>query len=233
MTRVYCAARSAVVAAVSAAVSSAVLLSLSKTLAPIKNLAPIKTLALLMVALLALANLPTEARASETIEISNESLTVGSAGDAWVLAADFSIPLPQRLEEAVNQGVALYFVVDLEVYRGRWYWWDQRVVQNTQTYRLSYHALTRQYRLTVNGYQQSLPSLTEALRALSVLRAWKVAELDRLRAGVSYEAYVRMRLDLTQLPKPFQITALTNRDWNLQAEWKRFNVSPEMPISAQ
>ena len=231
MTRVYCAARSAVVAAVSAAlsaaVSSAVLLSLSKTLAPIK------TLALLMVALLALANLPTEARASETIEISNESLTVGSAGDAWVLAADFSIPLPQRLEEAVNQGVALYFVVDLEVYRGRWYWWDQRVVQNTQTYRLSYHALTRQYRLTVNGYQQSLPSLTEALRALSVLRAWKVAELDRLRAGVSYEAYVRMRLDLTQLPKPFQITALTNRDWNLQAEWKRFNVSPEMPKSAQ
>jgi Domain of unknown function (DUF4390) len=173
------------------------------------------------------------AAANETIEIRNVTLSPSSDGDSWVLAADFAIPLPHRLEEAINQGVALYFVIDLEIYRPRWYWWDFRLVQNSQTYRLSYHALTRQYRVSINGYQQSFSTLTDALRSVSVVRAWKVMESDRPKAGVIYDAYLRLRLDLTQLPKPFQITALTNRDWNLQAEWKHFIFSPETPKSAQ
>jgi uncharacterized protein DUF4390 len=41
-----------------------------------------------------------------------------------------------------------------------------------------------------------------------------------------YEAAVRLRLDTTQLPKPFQITALTSRDWNLQSEWVRWSFTP-------
>ncbi len=31
-----------------------------------------------------------------------------------------------------------------------------------------------------------------------------------------------MRLDTTQLPKPFQINAIANRDWTLESDWKRF-----------
>ncbi|MBL8431078.1 MAG: DUF4390 domain-containing protein, partial [Dechloromonas sp.] len=30
----------------------------------------------------------------------------------------------------------------------------------------------------------------------------------------------RMRLDINQLPRPFQISAIGNRDWNLASEWK-------------
>lgn len=170
---------------------------------------------------------------TESIEIRNARLVLGSGGDAWTLSADFAVPLPGRLEEAVNQGVALYFVVDLEVFRPRWYWWDEKLLQASQTYRLSYHALTRQYRVTVNGFQSSYATLNDALRGLSSIRAWKVMDVDRPKPGVNYAAYVRMRLDLAQLPKPFQITALTNRDWNLHAEWKRFNFSLETTRSGQ
>ncbi len=171
--------------------------------------------------------------APESIEINNARLVVSHGGDAWVLSADFKVPLPNRLEEAINQGVALYFVVDLEVYRARWYWWDERLAQASQTYRLSYHALTRQYRVTVNGFQQSFATLRDAVQGFSVMRSWKIMDLDRPKAGLKYEAFVRMRLDFAQLPKPFQITALTNRDWNLQAEWKRFNFNPEISKSVQ
>jgi hypothetical protein len=34
-----------------------------------------------------------------------------------------------------------------------------------------------------------------------------------------------MRLDVTQLPKPFQINALASRDWNLASEWFRWTLS--------
>lgn len=171
--------------------------------------------------------------ASESIEINNARFVMSGNRDAWVLSADFKVPLHGRLEDAVNQGVALNFVVDVDVYRSRWYWWDERLTQASQTYRLSYHALTRQYRVTVNGFQQSFATLGDALRGMSMVRAWKIMDLERPKPGVSYDAYVRMRLDLAQLPKPFQITALTNRDWNLQAEWKRFTFNPETLRSVQ
>jgi hypothetical protein len=37
-----------------------------------------------------------------------------------------------------------------------------------------------------------------------------------------YFAAVRMRLDLTQMPKTFQVSALANRDWNLSSDWARW-----------
>jgi hypothetical protein len=42
-----------------------------------------------------------------------------------------------------------------------------------------------------------------------------------------YEAGVRMRLDTTLLPKPFQLSALTGRDLQLESPWKRFLVRPK------
>jgi len=35
-----------------------------------------------------------------------------------------------------------------------------------------------------------------------------------------------LRLDASQLPKPFQINALASRDWSLQSEWYRWSFVP-------
>ena len=40
-------------------------------------------------------------------------------------------------------------------------------------------------------------------------------------------AAVRMRLDTSQLPRPFQINALTNRDWTLSSDWFNLRLPPE------
>ena len=41
-------------------------------------------------------------------------------------------------------------------------------------------------------------------------------------ANETYTASVRMQLDVALMPKPFQIDAVNNRDWNLASDWKRF-----------
>jgi hypothetical protein len=41
-----------------------------------------------------------------------------------------------------------------------------------------------------------------------------------------YEASIRLRLDVNQLPKPFQVNALTSRDWTLQSDWYRWSYTP-------
>ena len=168
------------------------------------------------------------------IEVSNPQLLPTEEG--YVLSANFAVDLNPRLEEAVTKGVVLHFVVDFELTRPRWYWLDQRVIERSQTYRLSYHALTRQYRVsTGGGLHQSYTGLSEALRALGHLRGWLVAERGERapRAGESYQASLRMALDVSQLPRPFQISALGNRDWVLASELKPWVLTlPALPSQA-
>ena len=62
--------------------------------------------------------------------------------DWYVLDADFELILNPTLEEAVGRGVPLYFAVEFELQRSRWYWLDETVTQVSFSYRLSYSALT-------------------------------------------------------------------------------------------
>lgn len=168
--------------------------------------------------LLALAFVPALAVAAE-IDIASPQLVAGD--DGYVLSADFRLELTPRLEEAVTKGVVLYFVAEFELTRERWYWLDEKLSTRSLTYRLSYHALTRQYRLSTGGLHQSFATLSEAVQVLARLRNWLVIERgDKVKPGETYDAALRLRLDVNQLPRPFQITALGNKDWNLASDWK-------------
>lgn len=160
------------------------------------------------------------------IEIRNPQLLAYE--DGYALSADFSIDFSSRLEEAIEKGITLYFVLDFELERPRWYWMDDKVSTRSQVWRLSYHALTRQYRLSSGALHQSFESLDSALRMLSRVRNWVVVE-EALKPGDTYEAALRMRLDISQLPKPFQVSALTSREWNLNSDWLRWKFVVPQP----
>lgn len=182
--------------------------------------------------LLLLLLAPAIAWAAE-IQVDNQQLAADEEG--YVLSADFHFEFKPRLEEAVARGVVLYFVVDYEMTRERWYWFDQAVVARSLTYSLSYHALTRQYRLSTGGLHQSFATLGEALAVLSRLRNWLVIDKGdaAVRPGEAYQAALRLRLDPALLPRPFQITALGNRDWALAADWKTWTVILPQPVEAK
>lgn len=167
------------------------------------------------------------------IDVANPQLTPGE--DGYVLSADFRLELSPRLEEAVTKGVVLYFVAEFELTRERWFWLDEKLATRSLTYRLSYHALTRQYRLSTGGLHQSFATLAEAVQVLARLRNWVAVERgDKLKTGEPYDAALRLRLDINQLPRPFQITALGNKDWNLASDWKTWQVSlPPLPPPAE
>ena len=163
---------------------------------------------------------------AQAAEISLRAPHLQATDDGYSVSADFNINFNARLEEAVARGVVLYFVAEFELARPRWYWLDEHVVSRSQTWRLSYHALTRQYRLSAGALHQSFPSLDEALRILSRLRNWQVVDKSALRTDETYLASLRLRLDLTQMPKTFQVSALANKDWNLASDWVRWSFSP-------
>jgi Domain of unknown function (DUF4390) len=176
--------------------------------------------ALLVAALLAVAYLG-DARADE-IEV--RDVVLRRVEEGYALDADFAFEFSPRLAEVVANGVPLYFRVDFELTRRRWYWFDDSAVSSRLHLRLSYHALSRQYRLSTGALQQSFPTLEEALNVLMRVRNWLVVDRSIRLADSNYEAAVRMRLDTALLPKPFQLSALTGRDLQLDSPWKRFTV---------
>ena len=173
---------------------------------------------------------PPSALAQERIGVMAAALEPAArdTGDALLLNATFEFEMPQALEEAVQKGIALYFNIEFELFRKRWYWFDRRVASSTLTYRLSYSPLTRQYRLARGGLSQSFESLDEALGLLKSVRNWRVADKSVLSAREEYDAQVRMRLDVTQLPKPFQVNAITSREWTLASDWREVPVTTEL-----
>lgn len=181
-----------------------------------------------LLALGALVGGPVPADASDRIDVRSAQLRPSADGEALALDATFDFDLPWALEDALSRGVPLYFVVDFELYRSRWYWFDERRVSASLTYRLSYSPLTREYRLARGTLALPFDRLGEALATLRRVSNWTVAERSALTPGPSYWAQVRMRLDTAQLPRPFQIGAVTSRDWTLDSEWRNVSVSPEL-----
>jgi hypothetical protein len=141
-------------------------------------------------------------------------------------SAQFDLTLTPPLTEALMRGIPLYFTLEFELTRPRWYWLDETVAQWSITYRVSYSELTRQYRVSSGPLGQAFESLEEVQRFVGRVSSRPVAHADILAHGARYEAAVRMRLDAAQLPKPFQVSALASHEWQLSSDWHRWSFTP-------
>ncbi|MBV2234114.1 MAG: DUF4390 domain-containing protein [Sterolibacterium sp.] len=141
----------------------------------------------------------------------------------YVLSAEFNIDLGPRLEEIVTRGVPLYFQLELEITRDRWFWPGEHIAGRTLNYRLAYVPLSRQYRLSgASGLSQDFAKLADALRFMGRTAALPVAERSALKPGETYQAALRLALDRQQLPKPLQLDAIVNKEWTVDAKILRW-----------
>jgi hypothetical protein len=179
-------------------------------------------------ALLLALTLMQSAYAAEGIEV--EQAHLESSSEGYRLSAAFAFDLNRGLEDAVNRGIPLYFTTEVDITRPRWYWFDAKVASESQTIRISYNVLTRQYHAAINGrLQLSFDTLEEALSLVRRPNRWVVAGNDDLKPDQTYDVAIRMQLDLAQLPKPFQVHALNSSDWRLTTDWQHFTYKVESP----
>lgn len=163
-----------------------------------------------------------------TSTISIKTAELVPVEEAYVLNADFEIDFNTQMEEAINKGVPVNFLIEFQVVVPHKYWFDDEVETDTMPVTLSYHALTRQYlvNMTVNkqNHQKSFETINEAVIELSHLRDWKVLDKSQLEKGVVYNAALLMRLDQKKLPKALQVEALSSEAWDISTE--KFQWSP-------
>ena len=153
-------------------------------------------------------------------------LRIDREPDGLYLYATLRLVLPPAIEDALIKGVPMFFLAEVDIVRERWYWSDRMVAQARRHLRLAYHPLTRRWRLNVASGQitpgnlglalnLSFDSLEEALASMQRLSGWKIAEPGAVEADTAYKVDFRFGLDMAQLPRPFQIGALGQSDWNL------------------
>lgn len=146
--------------------------------------------------------------------------------DGLFLTASTQFDLPTLAEDALYKGISMYFVAEAEVLQERWYWSDKVVARASRHMRLSYQPLTRRWRLNLSAgpfaasglgvsLGQNFDELTDALSAMERIVRWKVAEAAALEPGTDYVVNFQFRLDMSQLPRPFQIGAVGRTGWNL------------------
>lgn len=171
------------------------------------------------------------ARAESGIRINFVELVVED--ESYLLNVDSEIVLNTTLAQALEKGVTLYIVTKFSLVEPRWYWFDQEVARSKLRMGLSYNALTRQYRLSpkYESWTKNFDTLEEALRVLSRIRSYPVAIISELKPEVDYIATLRMWLDLTLLPKPFQVETLGSKAWHLTSD--RLEWRTNLPLSAQ
>ncbi|MBA2965414.1 DUF4390 domain-containing protein [Ramlibacter sp. MAH-25] len=146
--------------------------------------------------------------------------------DGVLLNASVAFELPPAVEDALQKGIPMFFVAEATLLRDRWYWYDKQVAFSQRHMRLSYQPLTRRWRLQVSptaignsglALGQSFDTREEALRAVQSFARWKIAELSDLEPDARYSLDFRFRLDVSQLPRPFQIGVVGQADWNVGA----------------
>ena len=183
----------------------------------------------LLVACVCLLLAPSPSAAAPT-EITQ--LRVERADDGVYLSANVRFDLTAVVEDALLKGIAIFFVVEADIYRDRWYWSDPRVASAARTLRLAYQPLTGRWRVNIvsglitssSGLRatlnQNYETLPEALSAIQRLTRWKIADASEIEADANYALELNFRLDLSQLPRPFQIGVAGQRDWTISAQLK-------------
>jgi hypothetical protein len=58
-------------------------------------------------------------------------------------------------------------------------------------------------------------SMQEALAAMLRISGWRIADAAQIDADATLKVDFRFGLDMSQLPRPFQIGAFGQSDWNV------------------
>ena len=174
-------------------------------------------------------------------------LRLERAEDGVYLSAVVQFDLPPVVEDALTKGIPMFFVVEADLYQNRWYWTDRRVASATRTIRLSFQPLTRRWRVNIvaglinnsSGLRatlnQNYETLPEALSAVQRLSRWKIADNTEVDPDIVHKLEFSFSMDLSQLPRPFQIGVAGQKDWTIAVQQtervKMGPVSPAAPAS--
>jgi len=167
-----------------------------------------------------------------TATASAQSFTVQDAKTELVdkvyrLDASLKYQFSPKALDALENGVTLILVLDIEVIQPRRYMWDKEIATLEQRYEIQYLALTDQFLLkNINsGSQFVYPTLNQALATLEKINGLPIIDAHLLNKNDHYMVQVRSRLDFDSLPAPLRLKAYFSNEWWLTSGWYSWDLT--------
>ena len=164
------------------------------------------------------------AQADMPVEL--QGLKIDRQDAALYMSGTWQFELPAALEDALLKGITLYFVTEVGISQERWYIYNQRVAHAERHVRLFYQPLTRRWRVNISpqpfnvsglgmSLGQSYDTAEEAVGAVRRIVQWRIADASEFNPDAKQTISINFKLDLKRLPRPLQIGAAGQSDWNI------------------
>jgi hypothetical protein len=164
------------------------------------------------------------AQADTPVEL--QALKLDRQDSALYMSGTWQFEMPAALEDALLKGITLYFVTEVDISQERWYFYNQRVAHAERHVRLFYQPLTRRWRVNISpqpfnvsglgiSLGQSYDTAEEAMGAVRRIVQWRIADATDYNPDAKQTISINFKLDLKQLPRPLQIGAAGQSDWNI------------------
>lgn len=168
--------------------------------------------------------LPAAAWAASTIEVGHVDTELRE--EVYYLDAEFAFSMGEELLDALHNGVDIPLEIQIEVLRPRAWMWDELAYALSQRYRIGYHALSGRYLLANlnSGVQHTFDTLQGALDTLGRIEDLPMLDRGALRVALDYDARLRVRVAVEELPSPLRVWAYVSPEWSLASDWHRWSL---------
>jgi hypothetical protein len=142
-------------------------------------------------------------------------------GNSYVLSADIVYQLSEKANEALQNGVPLFWDIQVKILQRRDVIWDKTLVDTTLRYRIQYHALLNMYRVRNEGSGEvyNFSMVSAALDLMSVVRNFRVIDKAALAPEKQYLCAMKVSFDRNALPLPLRPIAYVDPQWYLSSDW--------------
>jgi hypothetical protein len=165
------------------------------------------------------------AQAESEFNIKTASFTMRDS--LLLLDSTIEIELPKYINRAIDQGLAVPLMFEVEVLKYSQYWFDKKLLSLKQKYQLHYLPMLSSYAIyDVNADQRMyFNSRQEAVFYLEVIYAYPLFDITNINQSEPAYARLRVGIDVDELPLPLKSSSLWDNDWGLQSDWFEWEIN--------
>ena len=163
---------------------------------------------------------PASSSINDALEI--QSGFVNVVNGVYQLQVRVRYPMNNEDRRALQQGVSLFYDVDLEVTRERRFWTAASVVTLSLRRELSYHSVSERYLIKdPQGIVEtrSFASFEEALADLGKVDGWPILVSAQVAEDGDYFVNVRAVVRRGRLTDALRALMFWSDDWQRRSEW--------------
>ncbi len=150
-----------------------------------------------------------------------KDIQVKRADGVWKVSFDVENCFTEKIEEAIQSGIATTFTFYINLYQKRSWWKDRNLSSVEFRHTVQYHPIQKVYQIKLGEDHSSLAasSLEEAKNLMSKVKEVKILSSSPFERGVPAYFRIKAELDPVRLPLHLEYLFFFVSLWDFETDW--------------